>query len=59
MVGSGKTQAVCRCDIFVVRDGERTYAVCCGAGDDSEGGIRIVKSNIVFIRFIDNIAFAQ
>lgn len=24
VVGSGKTQAVCRCDIFVVRDAERT-----------------------------------
>jgi uncharacterized protein (TIGR00369 family) len=24
VVGSGKTQAVCRCDIFVVRGGERT-----------------------------------
>lgn len=24
VVGSGKTQAVCRCDIFVLRSGERT-----------------------------------
>lgn len=34
VVGSGKTQAVCRCDVFMVRDGER---ILCAA---SQGTIR-------------------
>ena len=37
VVGSGKTQAVCRCDVFMLRDGER---VLCAA---AQGTIRKVE----------------
>jgi uncharacterized protein (TIGR00369 family) len=37
VVGNGKTQAVCRCDVFMLRDGER---VLCAA---AQGTIRKVE----------------
>jgi uncharacterized protein (TIGR00369 family) len=34
VVGRGKTQAVCRCDVFIVRNGERTLSAA------AQGAIR-------------------